>query len=606
MNKQELVDYLESANKAYRQGEPFISDAEYDRYVEKLKEIDPNHPYLNKVEEEILDKPKIKHDIPMLSIQKSFILDEVEKWMNRIVNKYSNKVVMFKVSPKLDGMAAKLMNGVLSTRGDGYQGFDITDAFDKGVYIKENVENDDFLLGEIVMNKNYFDTYLKDKYKHPRGVVVGAVKCDTLSPDQKKSLDDKAIYFYPFKLLPCYISDAETIIRKIHIIVSEFKNKMQEPIDGFIIEVVNSDIKKDMGNTNRHYRWNIAYKEQTDIKPTKVIDVQWQVGRGGHITPVLLVEPTELSGATISKVTAHNLKFLQEKQIDRGTTIELIRSGEVIPKIVNVLDGKVEMPDFPLYCPDCNQPTFKGETFLHCLNVCCNSQLVGKLRHFFKTLDIKGFGEKTCEKLSDRYKSVVDIYSLIMEYNSLREMGFGDKQAQNLISALKNSLNVEYPPYKLLAAIGINMLGEGDAKKLLKHHSFSEIKNLTTEKLISMDGFGEKKAVHILEGIQNNLELIEFIENTFEHSKDDKKEPNMTNELEGINIVFTGKSSMTRNDLFALAEKYLMNPQKSISKATKYLVAGDPNTIGKTKLDKAKQYDVSIISEDEFFAMLGE
>jgi len=594
----ELVKLLEKANKAYREGNPIITDAEYDAYIEELKNLDPNHPYLNKVEEESFEKPKIKHTEPMLSIEKVFSIEDLGKWFKRIEKNYND--VAYKVTPKLDGMAAKYENDILSTRGDGYEGFDITDAIKKGLVMEQG----NYPLGEIVMNKDYFNENLSEKYAHPRNVVVGAIKCDNLSKDQEVSIQTGSIKFVAYDRLPLFIGRSDIILNNFSEIIQDLTEKTPYPIDGFVISVINKDIRKELGNTNHHYRWNVAYKEQTDIKQTRVYSISWQVGRGGHITPVLEVNPVKLSGAMVSRVTGHNLKYIEDRQITIGTTIEIIRSGEVIPKVVNVIDGQ-GAPVPPETCPVCGTKTISDDTFLICDNKNCDSQLVNKMVHFFKTLDIKGFGKKTCEKLVDNgIYNVVDVYKL--QTGGFINIGFGKGQSRNLINELNNSLfSKTYPEWKLLAAIGIPSLGKGDSKKILERHTFSSIVELTPGEISNIDGFGERKSDQIVNGLISNMELFDFINENFEF--EDKQEAEMTHsDLEGVHVVFTGKSSLPRKELSKLAEKYLMVPQSSITKATNYLVTGDPSTIGKTKLDKAEKFDVKVISEDEFFEMIKE
>ena len=588
----ELVKLLEKANKAYREGNPIISDAEYDAYIEELKNLDPNHPYLNKVEEESFEKPKIKHTEPMLSIEKVFSVEDLGKWFKRIEKNYND--VAYKITPKLDGMAAKYENGTLSTRGDGYEGFDITDAIKKGLV----VEQGNHPLGEIVMNKDYFNENLSEKYAHPRNVVVGAIKCDKLSKDQEVSMKAGAIKFIAYDELPLFIGRSEAIIKNLSEIIQDLTEKTPYPIDGFVISVVNSDIRKELGNTNHHYRWNVAYKEQTDIKQTRVYSISWQVGRN-NITPVLEVDPVEVSGCIIKRVTGHNYGYLHSKGIGVGSTIEIIRSGEVIPKVVNVL---IRMEtEYCFHCPVCGEETILVNNTIKCVNSNCGGQIQSKLNHFFKTLKVDYFGKKSIERLvNNGYISPVDI--LNMSKQEFIECGFGTGQSKNLVNSLNYLLKTPVELYKLLSGISIPLLGESEAKKLLNHYSLEDLLYVTPDELLKLEGFGEIKSNTIYKGIVSNRKLIEQLIIIFgdkEYIEEGHRGNNMLNRQ---SFVFTGTMSQKRDNLFNLCKENGGIPQNSITKNTNFLVMGE--RVGKSKTQKAEKLNIQMITENDFMNMI--
>lgn len=605
MNVNEIVRKLEIANVEYRNGTPILSDEQYDQLKQSLKELDPNNSFLHKVEEEHFSKPSVKHPFPMLSTDKAYSVEELKKFFDRIEKKYSN--IKYKVTPKLDGLAARYHNGKLCTRGDGEVGFDITNAFDKGLRIVNDKELDSETnyLGEIVIDQNYFDNYLSHHFAHPRSVVVGGIRSDETSKLQQQAFEDGVILFVPYSKLPCYINSSNAIINNLELII-EYLSKGPFPIDGFVIEIYDNErIKEELGYTSHHYRWQIAYKIQTEKKKTTVLDVTWQTGRGGNITPVLEVEPVNVSGATVRRVTAHNYGFLKEKGIDRGTEIEIIRSGEVIPKVVNVYDGEYEDVDYPYYCPICNEDTILVNDIVKCPNFDCPAQVSGRFKHFFKSLKIDLFGTKTIEKLLNyRYENLITIFNMSKE--DFERCGFGQGQSKNLFNSIQQTLRTEYEDWKLLAALSIPLLGKSEAKKLMGEYTLEELLDVGSDPNLALEqieGFGPKKAKSVYEGLKKNSHLIEFLLQNF-IVKDSKEDENVSksDNLESRKFVFTGKMNYNRDEMMSLCEQNGGVPQKSLNKSTTYLVCGEG--VGKTKIDKAKKYGTMIIDEDDFMDMI--
>ena len=600
MEKQELIDIISKAQYDYRNGTPTLTDEEYDIYVEKLREIDPNNILLNKPEPESFNKPTIKHPKPMLSTEKVFSEEDLEKWFNRIDKKYTEQI--YKITPKLDGMAARYDNGKLSTRGDGYIGYDITDAWNKGLLSERFLP--DKRLGEIVMQYDYFEEQLKDKFDHPRNCIVGAMKCDELSDIQKKTLDDGAIHFIPYESLPSYIGTKENMLENLDYYI-ESLSSINYPIDGFVIEVYNNDeVKEQLGNTSHHYRWQVAYKTISETGVTKVNNVIYQTGTQGAVTPVLEVTATTLSGASIQRVTGHNYGYLAKKHIGIGTDIEIVRSGEVIPKVIDVIDNENE-PEYPYQCPVCNTETILDNDIVKCVNIDCPAQIEGKLRNFFKTLKIDLFGKKTIQKILKYYNynlSLVEVFDITED--EYIEMGFGQGQTENLINSLNDSIMYQYEDYKILASLSIPSLGMGDAKKLMKEYTIQQLLELDINDIENIKGFGKKKSINIHNGLQKNEDVIYTLLNMFNIINTLQETENIKNLLEGKKFVFTGKMQQKRDDMKKLCESKGGVVQSSISKVTDYLVCGE--NVGKSKLSKAEKYGTVIINENEFFNMIGE
>lgn len=597
-----LIETIKYHKEKYRNGESEISDEEYDSLIHQLKKIDPKNELLNTVEEENFNREKVKHPFPMLSTEKVFSKEELQKWFNRIEKRFPN--TFYRVTVKLDGMSGRYENGNLYTRGDGIYGFDITDAFKKGLKFNPNHQND--LIGEIVMLQDYFNKNLTEEYIHPRNVVVGAITCDELKPLQEKSLKDDAIHFIPYKNMKGWIGRSDEIIIKIDEIYSLLTSECLYPYDGLVIEVDyrHENIKKELGSTNHHHKWQVAYKVQGEKKKTIVNDIVWQVGKGGNITPVLEVEPIKVSGALISRVTGHNYGFLFKKGIGIGSEIEIIRSGEVIPKIVNNLTKKEII--FPKICPSCNSETILVKDILKCENENCVSQLLGKMKHFFKTLNVDLMGGKTIEKIlnfnethlhySDEIKKIY-----FLSINDFIEMGFGKKQSENLYNSLLNSKNEKYEDWKVLSSLSISNFGKGDAKKIMKIHNITDLLNMNINDISEIDGFGEIKAISIFKGLKENYKFIKWFLENFNVIESISMIDLPLGKLEG-NFVFTGKMNKSRDEMFSLCEQNGGVAQKSITKTTTYLVTGE--NVGQSKLTKAEKYGTRIITEKEFLRMI--
>jgi DNA ligase (NAD+) len=432
---------------------------------------------------------------------------------------------------------------------------------------------------------------------------VGAIKCDTLNDIQKKTMNDGAIKFVKYNELKCYYNESDYILENLDKIVEDLST-VDYPIDGYVIEVTQKqygvdDIRKELGNTNHHYKWQIAYKIQGEKKKTTVLDITWQTGRGGNITPVLEIDPVFVSGANISRVTAHNYGYLKNKKIGIGSEIEIIRSGEVIPKIIGLVSNPVDV-EYVYQCPVCKEKTILVNDIIKCTNFECNAQIVGRLEHFFKTLKIDLFGEKAIQILVDNgHTKLKNILKL--NKNDFIDMGFGEKQSENFEKSINYALLEQYEDWKILASISIPLLGKGDSKKFLKQHYLGEIFDLKIEDIIKIDGFAEKKANAIIEGLRRNEEVLFNLIKNF-NIIDSKSEISGSNVLNGNTFVFTGKMEKAREEMMKLCELNGGISLSSITKKTNYLVMGE--NVGKTKIDKATKYGTITITEKEFMDML--
>ena len=272
----------------------------------ELQQWDPNNEYFDDVGASVVDGEKYTHTDPMLSTSKTWNAEQLQSFVDRVLKEAAEigvKKVSFKVTPKLDGMAGKYKKGVLATRGNGRTGNVVTHVFDLGI-VPIGGKKDG--VGEIVMSQSYFDEYLSDEFSHPRHVVVGAVNADTIRPIITKTLKAGKIHFVRYATLPTWTGSGSDLVAKVSEITLSLAGKVDYPLDGMVAEVTNDKVKKHMGATNHHHRWQTAIKSEGEVKETTVLDIGWQTGRTGKITPVLRLETIEVDGANISNVTAHH------------------------------------------------------------------------------------------------------------------------------------------------------------------------------------------------------------------------------------------------------------------------------------------------------------
>jgi DNA ligase (NAD+) len=309
-----LVEQLQRYNHAYRQGKPLISDTEYDSLIEELRSQTPKHPFLHQVEpEKFSGRHEVRHPQPMLSTEKAYTKEALARFIERVLKCTSENNLAapsFRLTPKLDGLAARDDGQVFATRGNGETGYEISSAFAKGLLALGGRGQG---LGEIVITNSYFEEFLAAHFEHPRNLVVGIINSDTLNPHAKKALEAGAVQFVPYKRLPQWRGSGEELLLNLDNLKENLASQTRYPLDGFVAEVDNPELRQLMGYTDHHYRWQIAIKSKGETARTEVIKITWQVGRTGTITPVLEVEPVSISGATIRRVTAHNAGLVKEQ-----------------------------------------------------------------------------------------------------------------------------------------------------------------------------------------------------------------------------------------------------------------------------------------------------
>lgn len=605
MDIEQLVLKLTQSNKAYRSGKPLISDAEYDRLVEQLRSLDPQHPYLHAVEpEKFSERKEIRHPDPMLSTEKAYDRDQLERFVARVrkaAREIGQSDPLFRLTPKLDGLAGRDDGEVFASRGNGFVGYEISNAFEKGVI---PIGGRGQGVGEIVVVQSYFETHLAGKFEHPRNMVVGIVASDTLNQDARQALEAGKVHFVPYNRLPSREVGGDALIETVQAISNQLMEQTDYPLDGVVVEVVSDPIKQYMGATTHHHRWQIAVKRKGATKATRVEGLTWQVGRTGNVTPVLQVAPITLSGATIRRVTAHNAGMVQRLRIGAGARIEVIRSGEVIPKLEEVLTPaeQVEVPDA---CPACGETLEWRGDFLRCANALCPAQIEQGISHWFKTLgSADWFGIKTIQKLVHGGCDTLEkIYDLTVE--DFSALGFGPVQSKNLAEALETSRVKPVEDWRFLAAFGIADLGVGDSRRLLQHFDLSSIMDLQPEQIEMINGFGRTTSRSIAQGFSNTR-------NTFRHMLDLgfnlEKTPlladmaTLASPIAGKRMVFTGKMVHgSRDAIQHQARACGAIVQSAVSSTTDFLVCGE--NVGTKKMEKASRLGVKILSEHEFYRL---
>ncbi len=602
----ELADLLDAYNRAYRQGTPVVSDAEYDALVERLRLAAPEHPFLHTVEpEQFSGRRQVRHPIPMLSIEKAYTREQLQRFVAR-VQKDAHVIgidpVRFRMTPKLDGLAGRDDGQVFATRGNGEVGYEISSAFAKGVI---PIGGRGHGVGEIVVRQSYFDARMAEFFEHPRNMVVGIISSDTLNENAATALQDGEVHFVPYSRMESVQVDGDRLVAHTKALVDDLLADIDYPTDGVVVEVTDERLKQHMGATAHHYRWQIAIKSKGDTAQTTVHGIQWQVGRTGNVTPVMEVDPVALSGATIRRVTAHHAGNVRDLKIGIGTRIEIIRSGEVIPKLEAVLDPSGEV-QLPAACPSCAQPLDWQNDFLKCANSHCRAQIEQRLSHWFRILgNADWFGIKTIQKIVDSgHASLEAVYRLTE--TDFAAMGFGPVQSKNLAQAITISRTQPVEDWRFLAAFGIADLGTGDSRKLLAHVSIEKITTVTPEDLIAIKGFGEKTSRSIAASIAATRDTIEHmlaLDFDLLRTPLAAEQAAIESPIAGKGIVFTGK--MMHGDRKAMqtrARNLGATVQTAVSGNTDYLVCGAK--VGATKIGKAEELGITILTEDQYLTML--
>jgi len=414
MNREQLLQYVGSLptdtlvkklaeyNEAYRSGASLISDDEYDHvWLAELKRRDSQHEFLTTIEGEgdegaFNGAVKVTHPFPMLSTDKAYSVEEFAAYFTRVAKVCAelgidHATLNYRATPKLDGMAGRLNGKQLVSRGESKAnaGYDISRVFGYGVEIIG-----DGIVGEFVVQKDYFNDYLADEFEHPRGVNAGIASCAAqngeLNASAKQAIDDGAVRFVTYDAVNDEQGNAAFMVNNIDAIYQRLTQDCEYPTDGIVVETTNEQVKEAMGCNSHHHKWQIAKKVRGETADVEVLDITWQTARTGRCSPILNTAPTRLSGCTISNVTGHHAGYIRDKKIGIGAMVQIARCGEVVPGLVSII--KAAEPVLPTECACCGhelewaKPSKEGADPIHliCPNVLgCSAQVETKLLHFF-------------------------------------------------------------------------------------------------------------------------------------------------------------------------------------------------------------------------------
>lgn len=603
MNKEELIEKIEGANEKYwKDGVSDISDVEYDKLVEELRKIDPNNDLVCQVNEPVVVGEKIVHKVPMLSLNKVYTKEQLKKWMEQVSR---NEEELFLIQPKYDGISGKLEEGKLSTRGNGYEGSNISDKL-KMIRIESNKIVDvtkDYVLGEIVITNNDFNTvYRKIKsksgktFKNSRNAVSGIV-----------GNEDADFYFKQGAVLTFVDYDKNSFEIKMKEFDEKFEkieeqiNGYDYPMDGIVIKLKDKEYGDSLGRTEHHPKNQIALKFTNEQAVTKLVGIEWGMGKDNRITSVAVFDPVDIQGVTITKASisltkrSDGGKYIVHGDIAIGDKIVVERAGMVIPYIVNIEESNPRGEIVSIEkCPFCGSDIRIDDNSVVCLNEHCFEGKVKNVTWQLTCLGIFGIGESVIRSIMKK-TDIDNLYDFLMiqKKDLIGIDGIGKTMQDNIMCELAKIKCVKASLF--LKALNISNLGESVSKTLLKSFNLDYIlKSLTIADICGMEGIGEITSKNVIEGLNKNRERNLRLLSLFD-VEEEKIE-------EGEKICFTGKSSYTRQEMEDKAREKGFVPVDSVSKDLNILVCADVNSTS-SKMNKAKKFGIKIISEQEFFAL---
>ncbi len=646
---------------------PVISDYEYDKLFhlliaieEKFPElITPDSPTQRVAGGLTKEFPPVKHLAPMLSLENSYDEEDLKDFDRRVREATGLEKVEYSVEPKFDGAGIALVyednlfvRG--ATRGDGVVGDDITTNLK---VIKTVPLSADFrrygiktieIRGEVLIRKDLFKKINQERleeglppFANPRNAAAGSLRLQNPKEVAKRGLE-AFVYQITYavdekgnNLLGTKLKKHDQSIKMLYELgfkspykeikvcegiqeVIDYCNEWQEKrdsypyeIDGMVVKVNDISLYDVLGVTSHHPKWAIAFKFRARQATTRLLDVVFQVGRTGAITPVGKLEPVEIGGVTVSSVSLINEDFIKEKDIRIGDLVLVERAGDVIPYIVKVIKeartGNEKPIVFPKNCPSCGSPLVKppGEAVWRCVNINCPAQVKERIAHFASkdAMDIRGLGQAIVNRFYDLglLRSIPDIYRL--DFEKIKQLeGFGEKSAENLRKAIEESKH--RPIHRLIYGLGIRYVGQVTARTLAENiKCVEELKDWSIEQLESLEDIGYVVAKSIYDFFHNeqNLKMIqELKELGVQTCKEEKEE---AGKLKGLTFVFTGTlKCCSREKAKEMVEALGGKVSNSVSHKTNYLVVGEAPG---SKLAKAQKLGtIKIIDEQEFLKLV--
>lgn len=647
-------------HRYYVLDDPLITDAEYDRLMRELAELETTYPQFfdsNSPTQRVGAKPleafsTVSHTTPMLSLQNAMSVEEIGDFDKRVKKLLDIDNVEYVIEAKIDGLAVELVyiNGVFtlgSTRGDGYTGEDVTQNLKTIRSIPMNLLKEGMnaiperleLRGEVFMGKKEFFTLNKARevsgeplFANPRNAASGSIR--QLDPKITASRKLSIFCYAPGQITGITFTTHEQFLQylktwgfrvnpltkvcqSINEVVDYYRHiesirdEIPYEIDGTVIKINPIELQNRLGAVSRSPRWAIAFKFPAREAITTIEGIEVGVGRTGALTPVALLTPVAIGGVEVSRATLHNEDEIRRKGIMIGDTVVVTRAGDVIPEVVRVIEekrsGREKPFMMPNVCPVCDEPVIRpeGEAIRRCININCPAQIKGSIEHFAskRAMDIDGLGTKLVEQLVDKkvIKDVSDLYYLKKEDLSALER-MADKSAQNILDAIHNSKKRSFA--RFIYALGIRNVGEHISALLTAR--YKDIHTLMTadrETLLSIHEIGPEVAssiVSFFKDIKNRATIEKMMTAgvTIEYDKKGVKK------LKGLTFVFTGAlKSMSRDAARKKAEDLGAQTAPSVSKKVTYVVAGEE---AGSKLDKAKTLGIKIIDEEQFLTLTKE
>ena len=659
----ELRDRLDRWSLAYhRDDSPLASDAEYDREIRRLRELEVANPHLispASPTQRVGDKPldqftSIRHKLPMLSLDNAFSGGDLEAFQERNANKLGLSTLTFCCEPKLDGVAMSLLyeDGILvraATRGDGTTGEDITHNARTMETVPLRLQGNDYpsmleVRGEVVIPRAAFQRMNENQarmgesvFQNPRNAAAGSLR--QLDP---RITATRPLVFMAYSVgyveggsLPTSHSETLSYLNQIGFKTSSLtevvegweaaeafvarilakRDQIEVDIDGVVIKVNDFEQQSVLGFVARAPRWAIARKFPAQEEVTTLLGVDFQVGRTGAITPVARLQPVFVGGVTVSNATLHNADEIARLDVRIGDQVIVRRAGDVIPQIVKALDdrrtGELTKVVFPEVCPDCNATLTRDldEAAVRCENaLACPAQQKAALEHFVsrKAMDIDGVGEKLLHQLFDQglVSDIADLYGLTVDQLAALDR-MGHKSAVKAIEAIEGSKTTDLP--RFLYALGIREVGEATARSLANHFIDLElIMAASSESLEQVNDVGPVVASHIHRFFANetNRELVARLIDAGIAWSGPEEQSAVKALLTGQTWVVTGKlEAMSRDEAGASIRRLGGQTAGSVSKKTDVLLAGPG---AGSKLSKAESLGVKVIDENEFIRILEE
>ena len=621
----------------------------------------------------------VQHLVPMLSLENSYNADDLIDWDRKAKEQSELSTIEYCIEPKFDGASISLIyeNDLLvrgTTRGDGVEGEDITNNIKQirsiplsAPFSKYGIQQIE-IRGEIVMPKASFAKYNEgliaqglSPLANPRNAASGSLRMKDPKEVAKRNLEaflyhvsfyqstqpeiesresqvitaDSRLPISDSNLLSTHSNSLNLLwelgfrspqkekqvvqgIEEVIKHVNDFelmRDTLPYEIDGMVIKVNDFALQDKLGMTTHHPRWAIAFKFKARQATTKLLGIEFQVGRTGAVTPVAKLSPVQVGGVTVSSISVHNEEYIREKDLQIGDTVLIERAGDVIPQIVKsqpeLRDGSEVAIQFPKQCPVCKSELFKeeGEAVWRCINIECEAQVVEKIIHFVSkdAMDIKSMGDANVRKFYELglIKDIPGIYSINFETVGTLE-GFGKKSIDNLVAAIEGSK--QQPLYRLIYGLGIRFVGETTAKVLANAvEHLLDFAHKTEEELQQLDDVGVKvaKSIHHFFSSEQNIAMLKELETLGLQLVNTKKEVVLSGGLLNQTFLFTGTlSKLKRSEAEALAEQHGGKIVGGVSSKLNYLVVGED---AGSKLEKAKKINtIKIITENEFLELIKE